>query len=135
GVGGLHRVADVLAVADADMAEEFAFGAVDGLGVAGVRAGLFAADVHLGGAVEGVDLGGAGSRWGGGGFQGGGFCGGFEVGHQALPPAFAPEAGFADTAEACGGVEEVGGVDPDDSGLEFGGDVEGEVDVLGPDRG
>jgi hypothetical protein len=72
-VGGLDRVPDVLAVADADMAEEVAFGAVDGLGVAGVGAGLFAADVHLGGAVEGVDLGVGGGRWGVTGFRAAGF--------------------------------------------------------------
>jgi hypothetical protein len=57
GVCSLHRVADVLAVADAGVAEEFSLRRVDGLGVAAVRAGLFAADVHLGGAVERVDHG------------------------------------------------------------------------------
>jgi hypothetical protein len=51
GMGGLNRVPYVLAVADADMAEEFAFWPVDGLRVAAVGAGLFAADVQLGGAV------------------------------------------------------------------------------------
>ena len=55
GVRGLDRVADVLAVADADLAEELALGE-DGLGVAAIRACLLAADVELGGAVEGRGL-------------------------------------------------------------------------------
>src|SRR5690606_5080234 len=50
---GLDGVADVLAVALADLAEEAAVGGKDGAGVATVGAGLFAADVELGGAVDG----------------------------------------------------------------------------------
>ncbi len=52
GAGGFDGVADVLAVALADFADELAVRAVDGAGVAAVRARLLAADIHLGGLVD-----------------------------------------------------------------------------------
>jgi hypothetical protein len=60
---------------------------------------------------------------------------GFRIGGHAFAPALAAEAGFLVAAEADGGVEVVGRVDPDDAGLEFRRDIEGEVDVLAPDGG
>ena len=65
-VRGLDGVADVLPVAPADLAYEGAVGRENREGVAGVGARLFAADVELGGAVDGggaVALGG-GARGG-----------------------------------------------------------------------
>jgi hypothetical protein len=47
-----HRVADILAVALTDLAEQLAVVAGDAKRVAGIRARLLAADVELGGAVE-----------------------------------------------------------------------------------
>src|SRR5690606_36991484 len=52
GAGGFDGVADVLAVAVADFADQGAIGAVNGAGIAGIRAGLLAADIHLGGPVD-----------------------------------------------------------------------------------
>jgi hypothetical protein len=129
----LHRVADILSVADPGMAEKLAALRIDGLRIAAVGTRLLAADIHLGGAVEagGVDGLGRGGRVDGfGGFEG---RVGLEVGHQPLPPAFAAEAAFADPAERRGGVEEVRGVHPDDTGRELGRDVEREVEVLRPE--
>ncbi len=54
-MGGLDRVADVLAVGEAGMAEKLAARGDDCAGIAAVGAGLLAADVELGGAVEGFD--------------------------------------------------------------------------------
>ena len=54
---------------------------------------------------------------------------------QALAPALAAEAALAIAAEAGGGVEQVGRIDPDDAGLDARGDFERAVDVLAPDRG
>ncbi len=116
------------------MAEERAARAVDGAGIAAVGAGLLAADVELGRAVERV-RGGAVTLVGFEGlerFRRAAVCG---VGHEALGAAFAPEAAFAHTAEGGGGVEEVGRVDPDDTGGEFRRDVEREVDVFRPEGG
>ena len=52
GAGGFDGVADVLAVAVADFADQRAGGAVDRAGIAGIGAGLLAADIHLGGLVD-----------------------------------------------------------------------------------
>jgi hypothetical protein len=43
---------------------------------------------------------------------------------QALAPALAAKAAFAVAAEARGGVEHVGRIDPHDPGLDAGGDLE-----------
>ena len=50
---GLHRVADVLAVAEAGLADGLALCSVDGIGIAGIGPRLLAADIELGGAVDG----------------------------------------------------------------------------------
>ncbi|MNY45727.1 hypothetical protein D3C86_1808490 [compost metagenome] len=50
--GGFHRIADILAVAVADFADQVALGAEHRAGIAAIRAGLLAADIHLGGLVE-----------------------------------------------------------------------------------
>ncbi len=52
---------------------------------------------------------------------------------QPFLAAFAPEPALAVAAEAGRGVELVGAVDPHRAGLDLGGDLQGEVDVLGPD--
>jgi hypothetical protein len=48
----LHRVADILSVADPGMAEKLAALRIDGLRIAAVGTRLLAADIHLGRAVE-----------------------------------------------------------------------------------
>src|SRR3546814_2140209 len=58
-----------------------------------------------------------------------------QVGAHAFAAAFAAEAGFLVAAEADGGVEIVGAVDPDHAGLDLGRNVEGKIDVLAPDGG
>ena len=112
--------------------------------VAGVGPRLLAADIELGGAVEA-----AGavrpterararrSRRAGLGRDSGlpvGVVGDAVLG-QALAPALAAEAAFAIAAEAGGGVEQVGRIDPDDAGLDARRDLERAIDVLGPDGG
>ena len=52
-----------------------------------------------------------------------------------LPPAFPSEPALPIPAEPARRVEDVGAVDPDRPRLELRRDVEGEVDVLGPDAG
>ena len=54
-MGGLNSVADVLAVANADMAQQFAARRQDGLRIAAVGAGLLAADEQFGGPVEALN--------------------------------------------------------------------------------
>ena len=54
---------------------------------------------------------------------------------HAFAAALAAEAALAIAAEAAGGVEHVGAVDPDDAGLELRRDMQREVDVLAPHRG
>src|SRR5690606_25118496 len=127
----------------AHFADERAGGAVDGAGIAGIGAGLLAADVHLGGAVDAFGkVYGAGRlrrRLGRlehlvGGLQ---FLlpRALQIDAHAFAAAFAAEAGFLVAAEADRGIEVVGAVDPDDAGLDLGRDVEGDVDVLAPDGG
>ena len=48
----------------------------------------------------------------------------FHVFEQSLSAAFAAEAGFAVAAEAAGGIELVGAVDPDGAGFDLRGEVE-----------
>ena len=60
---------------------------------------------------------------------------GRQVFEHALASAFASVARFAIAAEAAGGVELVGAVDPDHSGFDLRGEVERDVDVLAPDAG
>src|SRR3954471_8337922 len=52
---------------------------------------------------------------------------------ETFPAALAAEAALAIAAEAGGGVEEVRAVDPHGAGLDLGGEVQGEVDVLRPE--
>ena len=54
---------------------------------------------------------------------------------QAFAPALAAEAAFAVAAEAGGGVEHVGRIDPDDASLDAGRDLKRAIDVLRPDGG
>ena len=49
--------------------------------------------------------------------------------------ALAPEAALAVAAEAAGGVEQVGAVDPHHAGLDLRRHIEREVDALAPDAG
>jgi hypothetical protein len=51
-----HGIADVFAVADADVADNLTLGRDDLAGIVAVRARLFAADVELGGAVDGWQI-------------------------------------------------------------------------------
>src|SRR6185295_15922233 len=142
---GLHRIADVLAVALPHLAGQSAIGSHNLARVLAVRAALLAADVHLGGAVDrrqhrrsavifrvllvlavlvvpfrprlsGLNL----PPW-------------LQVLPEPFLAALAAEAALAVAAEAGGGVEEVGAVDPYRAGLDLGRQVESEVDVLGPD--
>jgi hypothetical protein len=53
----------------------------------------------------------------------------------AFAPAFAAEAAFAVAAEAAGGVELVGAVDPHHAGLQARGHIQREADRLAPDAG
>ena len=52
GAGRFDGVADILAVALADFADELAVGAEHGAGIAAIGPGLLAADIHLGGLVD-----------------------------------------------------------------------------------
>src|SRR5208337_2021925 len=54
---------------------------------------------------------------------------------QAFAAALAAEAALAIAAEARGGVEHVGRIDPDDASLDPGRDFERAIDVFGPDGG
>ena len=134
GVCGLNRVTDVLAAASADVAQQVAFGAVDGFGIAAVGAGLFATDEHLGGAVDArrcrtFVVAFKGHNW----FQRVQRACGFGVGHQALDATFAAKAAFAHAAEGGGGVEHIGAIDPDHACNQFRCDIEGKVHVLSPE--
>ena len=134
--GGVHRfdgVADILAVGEADMPQKRTARAVDGLRIAAVWAGLFAADIELGGAVERVGR----AAFTHMGFDRGEWLalfGGAGVGEEPFPAAFAAEAAFAHAAEARRGIEEIGRVHPDDACGKLRRDVEGEIDVFRPDR-
>src|SRR5690606_13689716 len=115
---------------------QFARRAMDRTVVTAVGAGLLAADIILGGPVEmaGIER---VARRGGDGF---GhrlrfqrfLPAGLEIGGHALAATLAPETALLIAAEADGGVELVGAVDPDHAGLEPGRDIEGEIDVLAP---
>src|SRR6056297_3907065 len=103
---GFHGVADVLAVADARMAQQLAAPRIYRLRIAAIGPYLLAADIQRGrtveaGRVDGVRL------WrgveGAGGLQ---RDFGLEVGHEALPPTLAPVAAFAQAAKGRCGVEE-----------------------------
>ena len=146
GVRGLDGVADVLAVAFADFADEAAVGSDNATRVPLVGADLLAADEQFGRPVDGGN-----GDWG----MGSGllcrlhrhrdaagvpfpsphssFPVRFEVLPHPLPAALAAEPGFAVAAEAGGRIEQVGAVDPHHARLDLGRDVEREVDVLGPD--
>src|SRR5690606_27579428 len=148
--GGLHRVTDVLAVAEGSLTDALALRPQHRVAVVAVRSLLLAADVELGGAVDGRAAGGGApavlrvaQQLGSGGLSQvvhgvlpeARLEGGPEVLEHALVPALAAEAALPVAAEAGGGVELVGRVDPHHAGLELRCDVEGEVDVLGPDAG
>ena len=134
GPGGLDGVADILAVGDRGLPEERAVAPMDVLGIATIGAGLFAADIELGGAVERI-CGAFVTRESRDGFERFGGALGFGVGRQTFPAAFAAITAFAQAAKAGGGIEEIGGVDPDHARGQFRGHIQGEVDVLAPERG
>ena len=116
---------------------------MDGARIAAVGAGLLAADIHLGGAgrcrIGCIERVAAPWRVCSDAFStcAAGFSSfsqaRLQVGAHAFAAALAAEAGFLVAAEADGGVEIVGAVDPDDAGLDLGRDVEREIDVLAPD--
>src|SRR5439155_4762843 len=54
---------------------------------------------------------------------------------EAFFAAFTTVAAFAVAAKAAGGIEQVGAVDPDAASLQFGGNIEGKVDVFAPYAG
>jgi hypothetical protein len=85
-MGGLDRVADILAVAKADMPQQRALGRKDRAGIAAIRAGLFAADEQFCRTVQfgGRKAGGFGDR--GDRFQRLYGRGRFEIGQQPFPP-------------------------------------------------
>ena len=122
---GLDGVADVLAIAEAGLAERAPRGIEHGIGVAAVRPRLLAADIHFRRAVDarrrrrrprrGAQLDGRRRlrrRAARGSF------GSAEIFGQALAPAFAAEAALAVAAEAGAGVEQIGRIDPDDARLD-----------------
>lgn len=141
-MGSFHGIADVFAVARPDLADQPACRVGNGRAVPTVRAGLFAADVHFRRAVNW----GHGKSWflkgrrGLGGPVGRSFFElglplGFHVFPKTLPAAFPAEAGFLVTPETGGCIENVGAIDPDRPGFYFWGNVECQVDILGPDAG
>ena len=135
GMGGLDRVADVLAVADADMTQQFAACRPDGFRIAAVGPGLLAADVKLGGAVQIRNFRvarGGNCRYG---FQRFRRADRFEIGQKPFPAAFAAKARLAHTAKAGCGIEEVGRIHPDDACLQLRRHIQRKVHILGPDRG
>src|SRR4051794_626990 len=54
---------------------------------------------------------------------------------QPLPSSFPAKPAFSVAAEAAGGIEDIGAVDPERPGLDLGRDVQSEIDVLGPHAG
>ena len=133
----LDGVADVLAVAQARLAERAALGIEHAVGIAGIRPRLLAADIQLGGAVD------AGRRRRrrparrcslaaspASALRGFGASHRLQIFRHALAAALAAEAAFAIAAEAGGGVEQVGAIDPDHAGLDARGDFERAIDVL-----
>ncbi len=137
----LDRVADVLAIAQPREADDLAFRIEHGIARTGIGPRLLAADIELGGAVDRIAVGrrrAAGQR-----VQGRLDRLGrlrrrrrrFEVFGQSFAPALAAEAALAIAAEAGGGVEQVGRIDPHHAGLDLRGDFERAIDVLGPHRG
>ncbi len=137
--GCLDGVADILAIAVADFADQLACRIEHGAGIAAVGAGLLAADIHLGGLVEMGFV----ERIGGLGLS----CLGsrtrlevllpsrLEIGGHAFAATFTAEAALLVATKADRGIEIVGAVDPDHTGLELGRDIEGQIDVLAPDGG
>ena len=138
-MGGLDRVADVLAVAQTSQAQCAALGH-HRVGIARIRAALPATDEQFCGAVDGPALGGGighrrGVRGDGCGF---GLCPHrhiSQIGQHAFAPALTAKAAFTVTAKAGGGVEDVGGVHPHHTGFDLGRYVQRQIDVFRPDRG
>ena len=137
---GFDGVADVLAVAEPRQSDLAAGGIQNRVAVAGIGARLLAADEKLGGAIgTGVELSGRSNARGGVKTRRTG-CGGLglrlvgdAVLGQTFTAALAAEAAFAIAAEARGGVEHVGRIDPDDASLDAGGYLKRAIDVLRPD--
>ncbi len=131
-------IADILAVALADFADHLAFRGKHGPRIVPVRPRLLAADEELGSAIE---------------RRNGEITGGLLRGRQAvfgaqlaphpglrlqifvaaLSPALTAEAGFALSAEAARRIEEVGRIDPDDTGRKLCGNMQGKTDRFAPD--
>ena len=134
GLCRLDRIAHVLAVGEAGLTQQCAVLAIDVAGIAAIGPGLPAADIEFRRSIQRVGRF-VPARVGRDGFQGFGGAIGPGVGQQAFPAAFASEPAFTYPSEPGGGIEQVGGVDPDHARGQFRGDVEGEVDVLAPDCG
>ena len=75
---------------------------------------MFAADVQLGRAVNGVLCGRAPLK-GLKGFQSLRLAFRFGVAAQAFPAALSSKAAFADAAKTGGGIHHIGAIDPDDA--------------------
>ena len=127
------RVADVLAVAlrrrGPGRATTFHARAVAAIG-----AGLCAADIELGGAVDGIGrarrrraCGGRNLSRGNGRIEG-------QIFDQAFAPAFSAEARFLHAAETAGRVEGIRAIHPDHAGLELGRDFERQANRFAPQR-
>src|SRR5688572_20829480 len=146
-VGGLHGVADVLAIAFGHLADECAVWVQYPAAVSLIGTRLLAADEQLRRTVDGREagrqtlLGGlrerdvellARSRVARDGTRALGFLHALHVLPHALAPAFAAVAALTIPAEAGRRVEEVRRIDPDDAALELRRDVEREIDALRP---
>ncbi len=130
--GGLDGVAYVLAVAVARLADQVTGGISDFHRIAAVGARLLAADIELGRPIDrrrcrralrrfylardGLLLPGLG----------------LQILESTLAAAFAAEARFAVAAKANRGIEEIGGIDPDDAAFELRRHIEGKADGLTP---
>jgi hypothetical protein len=131
--GGFHGVADVLAVAFGHDAQQLAASALHLTAVARVGPRLRAADIELGGAVDGRTRGRRCGRLATRlGRRGGHGRAGLQVLDQAFPPALAAEAAFAHAAKAASRVEQVGAVDPHHARIQTCGHFHSLADGLAP---
>ncbi|AEK62022.1 hypothetical protein CFU_2194 [Collimonas fungivorans Ter331] len=144
GMRGSDRIADILAVAGADLAEQLSRGAEHGLRMLAVRPDLLAADVQLGGAVERGQARSAARlmcrRFYVRGVRGNTlatFSPGprFKIFVAAFAAALASESRFAITAESDAGIEQVGRIHPDHARLQLRRNAQRQADGFAPDAG
>src|SRR2546422_4975378 len=143
GVRCLDRIAYVLAIALAHLAQDATVRSEDLARVALIRARLLAADEELVGAIYRWEQGGGSrERW----LAGSDCCActllpapcsllprRLQVLVHTFPSTFSTEPRLAVASEPRRRVEQIRAVDPHDAGLQLGRDIECEVDVLRPD--